>query len=81
MVLVLINIYEDRNEIKSKGKIIGLINKMKKYEFVFIAQLMKLVVDDKFFVTTIKRSKYNTRYIFYFECTKPTTKFKREWLG
>lgn len=44
VVLVLTNIYEDGNERKSKGKVIGLIDKMERYEFIFIAHLMKLVL-------------------------------------
>ncbi|XP_074362582.1 uncharacterized protein LOC141702871 [Apium graveolens] len=36
--------YEDGNERKSKGKVVGLIDKIEKYEFIFIAHLMKVVL-------------------------------------
>ncbi|KAL6517883.1 hypothetical protein OROMI_033584 [Orobanche minor] len=43
VIEVLHNIYEDGHDSKSKG-IVGLIDKMETYEFVFIAHLMKLVL-------------------------------------
>jgi hypothetical protein len=44
VVEVLQNIYEDGQESKSKGIVVGLIDKMETYEFVFIAHLMKVVL-------------------------------------
>ncbi|KAL6526048.1 hypothetical protein OROHE_015572 [Orobanche hederae] len=44
VIEVLHNIYEDGHDSKSKGIVVGLIDKMKTYEFVFIAHLMKLVL-------------------------------------
>ncbi|KAL6531211.1 hypothetical protein OROHE_014280 [Orobanche hederae] len=44
VIKVLINIYKDGSERKSKGKVVGLLDKMEKYEFVFIAHLMKVVL-------------------------------------
>ncbi|KAL6520369.1 hypothetical protein OROMI_032549 [Orobanche minor] len=44
VIEVLHNIYEDGHDSKSKGIVVGLIDKMETYEFVFIAHLMKLVL-------------------------------------
>ncbi|KAL6497107.1 hypothetical protein OROGR_029036 [Orobanche gracilis] len=44
VIEVLHNIYEDGHDFKSKGIVVGLIDKMETYEFVFIAHLMKLVL-------------------------------------
>ncbi|KAL6553068.1 hypothetical protein OROGR_006910 [Orobanche gracilis] len=41
---VLQNIYENGHESKSKGIVVGLIDKMETFEFVFIAHLMKVVL-------------------------------------
>ncbi|KAL6520368.1 hypothetical protein OROMI_032548 [Orobanche minor] len=44
VIEVLHNIYEDGHDSKSIGIVVGLIDKMEIYEFVFIAHLMKLVL-------------------------------------
>lgn len=44
VVEVLMNIYDDGSERKSRGKVVGLIDKMESYEFVFIAHFIKLVL-------------------------------------
>ncbi|XP_063946187.1 uncharacterized protein LOC135151574 [Daucus carota subsp. sativus] len=64
---VLTYIYKDGSERKSRGKVVGLLDTMEKYEFVFIAHLMKVSIGhNKWFITVLatKRSEYYWSYEF-----------------